>query len=98
VSAPATSEFLVEIEVVGEVPADRLDDLRRAEGARAAELADAGVLVRLWRPAGEGWRNVGLWRAADRAALDAAIASLPLAPYLSARVRPLSEHPNDPGR
>lgn len=97
-SAPAATEFLVELEVVGEVPADRLDDLRRAESARAAELAEAGVLVRLWRPAGQGWRNVGLWRAADRAALDAAIASLPLAPYLSAHVRSLSEHPNDPGR
>jgi len=98
VSAPATAEFLVEMEVVGEVPADRLDDLRRAESARAAELAEAGVLVRLWRPAGQGWRNVGLWRAADRADLDAAIGSLPLAPYLSARVHPLGEHPNDPGR
>lgn len=92
-----TREFLVEMEVVGEVPADRLDDLRRAESARAAELAGAGVLVRLWRPAGEGWRNVGLWRAPDRAALDAAIGSLPLAPYLRATVRDLQDHPNDPG-
>ena len=49
----------------------RVDELRGAEAARAAELAKAGHLIRLWRPPlnpGE-WRSIGLFRAADEAEL-----------------------------
>ena len=47
----------------------KVDELRGAEAARAAELAKAGHLIRLWRPPlnpGE-WRSIGLFRAADEA-------------------------------
>ncbi|MFW6775005.1 muconolactone Delta-isomerase family protein [Nocardioides sp. CPCC 205120] len=93
-------EYLVTMEVVDVdgVPPGELEALRAAESRRAGELAAAGTLVRLWRPAGTGWRNVGLWRAEDDAALEAALASLPFAPHLRTRVEPLAAHPNDPGR
>ncbi|MET0901436.1 MAG: muconolactone Delta-isomerase family protein [Mycobacterium sp.] len=93
------SEFLVEIEV--DVPADHpADDLARrraAESARAAELAAAGHVVRLWRPEGPGWRNLGLWRADDEAALRAIIATLPMYEFMTLSIRALGAHPNDPG-
>ena len=43
----------------------KVDELRAAEAVRAAELAKAGHLVRLWRPPlGPGeWRSIGLFRA-----------------------------------
>lgn len=93
------AEFLVRMEVVGVAAVDpaELDRLRRAEALRAAELADAGVLRRVWRPAGGGWRNVGLWTAADEPALRAALATLPMAPFLRVEVEALAAHPNDPG-
>ena len=49
----------------------KVDELRGAEAMRAAELAKAGHLVRLWRPPldpGE-WRSIGLFRADDEAEL-----------------------------
>lgn len=90
-------EFLVEIEVKwppdGD-PAQRAE-LIAAEGRRAAELAAAGTVRRLWRIPGR-WANVGLWEAPDATALHDAIASLPFYPWLTATVRPLARHPSDP--
>lgn len=93
------TEFLVEItvDVPDGHPADDLADRRMAEGIRAAELAVAGHLVRLWRPEGPGWRNLGLWRADHEAHLRAIIATLPMHRFMTLDVRPLGVHPSDPG-
>ena len=42
----------------------KVDELRSAEAERAADLAKAGHLVRLWRPPlGPGeWRSIGLFQ------------------------------------
>lgn len=90
-------EFLVSISI--ELPLD-LDDERRgallaAEAARAAELASAGLLVRLWRIPGR-LANRGLWQAADATELHAALTSLPLWPWMKVDVEPLARHPSDP--
>jgi muconolactone D-isomerase len=92
-------EFLTEVTIV--VPdgtsQDVVDELKKAEGHRARELAEEGHLLRLWRPPGPGWRNIGLWRAADETALSATLATLPLHPWMAVGVRALEPHPNDPG-
>jgi len=90
-------EFLVSIRV--ELPAE-FDDERRAallaaEAARAAELAAAGRLVRLWRVPGR-LANRGIWEAADATVLHAALTSLPLWPWMEIDVEPLACHPSDP--
>ena len=60
-------EFLVEFEV--EVPAGtpdaEVEHHQRAESAAAAQLAEDGHLVRLWRRplAGDGTTAIGLYRA-----------------------------------
>ncbi|WP_331772800.1 muconolactone Delta-isomerase family protein (plasmid) [Embleya sp. NBC_00888] len=92
-------EFLVELTTTvpeGTDPAE-VDRRRAEESARAGELAAAGHLVRLWRPAGE-LRSIGIWRAADEGELyEKVLGSLPLWPWMTAAVTVLVPHPNDPG-
>ena len=76
----------------------KVDELRAAEAVRAAEIAKAGHLIRLWRPPlGPGeWRSIGLFRAADEAELRKVLASLPLYIWMKVTITPLTPHPNDP--
>lgn len=91
------TEFLVNMhmQVPDSVTDQRREDLFQAEARRAAELADEGTLVRLWRTPGQR-ANWGLWEADDPTALHEAISSLPLFPYLQVEVIALARHPNDP--
>jgi muconolactone D-isomerase len=90
-------EFLVNITI--DWPPDGDEELKRRiiaeEGARARQLADAGIIRRLWRIPGQ-WANVGLWEAEDATALHDALASLPLFPWIHAEVQALAKHPSDP--
>ena len=70
-------------------------ELRAKEAARAHELADHGHLLRLWTLPGES-HTLGLWRARDETEMQAILDSLPLAPWMTVEVTPLSVHPNDP--
>jgi muconolactone D-isomerase len=93
-------EFLVEITttVPDGTSQDEVDRRRAAEAVRARELAAAGNLERLWRPAGE-LRSIGIWRAADEPELhEKVLGTLPLRPWMTLRITPLEPHPNDPGR
>jgi muconolactone D-isomerase len=69
------------------------------EGARVAELAGDGHVLRVWKPVPDDgrWRAVGLYRAADDSELERILASLPLYPWMEIAVQALAEHPNDPG-
>jgi muconolactone delta-isomerase len=93
-------EFLVEFEV--EIPDGtqqaEIQERQRAEASAAAELADKGHLVRLWRRpfVGDGSTAVGLYRADSEAHLDALLSDLPLADWLRVTVTALEPHPNDP--
>jgi muconolactone D-isomerase len=74
--------------------------LRAAEAVRAAELAKAGHLIRLWRPPlnpGE-WCSIELFRAANEAELRDVLDSLPLHTWMKVTITPLNPHPNDPGQ
>ncbi len=90
-------EFLVEFEVT--VPAGTAaSEVQRRESAEAqaaAELSRQGHLVRLWRTPVAA---VGVYRADDRAQLDAFLAALPLGDWLRTTVTPLEPHPNDISR
>lgn len=92
-------EFLVQITTTvpeGTDPAES-DRRRAAEAVRARELAAAGHLFRLWRPAGE-LRSIGVWRADSEDELrEKVLGTLPLRPWMSLTVTELVSHPNDPG-
>jgi muconolactone delta-isomerase len=95
-------EFLVDL--VPTVPKgtsqEEIDSRRASEAVRAAELAKAGHLVRLWRPPlGPGeWRSIGLFTANDEAEMQEILTSLPLHVWMKVSITALSPHPNDPGK
>ena len=91
-------EYLTDMVTIvpeGTSPA-KVDEMRAA--VRAAELAKAGHLVRLWRPplGPDEWRSIGLFCAADEAELRQVLDSLPLHIWMKVNVTPLTPHPNDP--
>ena len=93
-------EFLVEIttNIPEGTEQAEVDRRRAAEAVRSAELAATGHLFRLWRPVGE-LRSIGVWCADDEAELhEKVLGTLPLRPWMTVRVTPLTPHPNDPGR
>lgn len=92
-------EFLVRSEnrLPPDTPAERREELRRAERARAMELREAGILKRLWRVPGRN-ATIGLYEAADATELHDALMSLPMAPWLDITVEALATHPQERGR
>jgi muconolactone D-isomerase len=87
-------EFLIRTRLTRPAAATDADvaDLMAAERVRGRELADEGVIKRLWRVPGE-WGSWVLYEAPDATALHAAITSLPLYPWMSVEVHPLAKHP-----
>lgn len=93
-------EFLVEM--VTNVPAgtsaETVEETKAREAVRAHELAEAGQLLRLWRPGpptGQ-WRTFGLFSAKDDVELTEILESLPLHVWMTVGITPLDRHPNDP--
>ncbi len=76
------------------LPPERHEELRIAERARASELREAGILVRLWRVLGST-DSIGLYQAEDADALHEALQSLPMFPWMRFTVEPLVTHPQE---
>jgi muconolactone delta-isomerase len=95
-------EFLTTFEVTfpGDAEEQQIADIKTREAERTRELAEQGHLARLWTlaPTPGSWRALGLWRAEDRAELQAMLTSLPMDKWMTTKTSPLSEHPNDPAR
>lgn len=62
-----------------------------AEQARGRELQSEGILRDIWRVPGRR-ANIGIWSAADADALESALTSLPIWPYVEIDVTPLATH------
>ena len=90
-------DFLVEFkfEVPAGTPQDEVEGRQRAESTAAAQLAEDGHLVRLWRTPDRA-TAVGLYRAESETELNGLLDALPLADWLHITVTPLEAHPNDP--
>jgi len=76
-------------------PRQAVEDAEAAEAARARELADQGHLERLWALPGQG-RALGLYQARDSAEMAAIVKALPLDPWMTTELTPLTPHPSDP--
>ena len=72
-----------------------VEDTEAREAQRAKELAGQGHLLRLWMLPGQG-RALGLWRARDAEQMQAMVKSLPLDPWMTTQITPLTPHPSDP--
>ena len=81
-----------------DTPAQVEASARAGERRRTHELAEQGHLIRLWLLADwpDGSRALGLWRADDAAQVRTLLDSLPMAPWLTEEITPLTPHPSDP--
>ena len=95
--APAATEYLttLTVSIPSGTSAVTVADLTTREGQRTAELAESGQLVRLWRLPPEN-HNLGHWQADSADQLRDAVASLPMAGWLTVDTLPLTRHPSDP--
>ncbi len=96
---PGATEFLATFTITIPVgtPGHAVQDAETGEADRARELAAQGHLSRLWTLPGPG-RVLGLWQARDMAEMRAIVASLPLDPWMTTQITPLTPHPSDPVR
>jgi len=72
-----------------------VEETEAREAQRAKELAGQGHLLRLWMLPGQG-RALGLWRTRDAGQMQAMVKSLPLDPWMTTEITPLTPHPSDP--
>lgn len=89
-------EFLVRqsSSAANSLPAEQRETLRAAERARAAELREAGILIKLWRVLGST-DSIALYEAQDADTLHEVLMSLPMFPWLRFTVEPLVTHPQE---
>jgi len=89
--------YLLDVEIDYARMGERLQEIRAAEHARVKELIAEGVVVVEWLKANS--RGIyAIWDCPSHEALKKAIASVPMAPYLSkVDLVPLTEHPLFPG-
>jgi muconolactone D-isomerase len=93
-------EFLtnVTIDVPDGTPDATAEKTKKAEAARAAELAAQGHLLRLWKPPlrPEEWLTLALFRADNDQQLNDIIATLPLHIWMTVEVTPATQHTTEP--
>jgi muconolactone delta-isomerase len=91
------TEFLTTftISVPDGTSAQAVEDAEAGEAQRAKDLAGQGYLERLWMLPSAG-RALGLWRARDGDQMQAIVKSLPLDPWMTTQITPLTSHPSDP--
>lgn len=68
--------------------------LVQAERARAQELRDQGILIRLWRVPGTR-DSIALYEVADATELHDVLSSLPMFPWMEITVEALATHPQE---
>lgn len=87
--------FHVEMDVrlPPDMPAERANELKSTERARAEELQRSGKWRHLWRVAGR-YANVSVFDVADPAELHELLSSLPLFPFMKITVTALCRHPS----
>lgn len=87
--------FCVEMQV--NVPADmdpsRFEEIKIAEKARAIELQVAGKWPHLWRVVGK-YSNISILDVESNDELHQILSSLPLFPFMTIQITPLSRHPS----
>jgi muconolactone delta-isomerase len=89
--------YLLDVEIDYQRMGNRLGEIRAAEHARVRELIAEGVVIAEWLKA-SGRGVFAIWDCPSHDALKQAIASVPMAPYLTKiDLHPLTEHPLFPG-
>ena len=77
------------------MPAQLVQERNEQESEAAGQLAERGILERLWKVPRTG-QALGLYRAPNAVELQAILAALPLAEWLRIETVQLDPHPSDP--
>jgi muconolactone delta-isomerase len=89
--------YLLDVEIDYARMGDTVATVRAAEHAHVKELIAQGVVVVEWLKA-NGRGVYAIWDCPSHDALKSALASVPMAPFLSrVELHPLTEHPLFPG-
>lgn len=83
----------MDVHLPHDLPAQRADELKATERARAQELQRAGTWRHLWRVAGR-YSNVSIFDVASVDELHQILSTLPLFPYMQIQVTALCRHPS----
>ncbi|WP_139851196.1 muconolactone Delta-isomerase [Acinetobacter pullicarnis] len=85
------------VEMTVKIPLDsdpvKMDEIKRAEKARAIELQQSGKWPHLWRVTGQ-YSNISIFDVESNNELHELLMSLPLFPYMQMKVTALSTHPS----
>ena len=82
----------IDVSIPADMPQAEKDSLRQRENARAEQLINEGVMVRIWRIVGRV-ANFSVWQAPTLEALHEVLMSMPMFPYMKIDVTPLIDHP-----
>jgi muconolactone D-isomerase len=82
----------IDVSIPADMPQAEKDALRQRENARAEQLINEGVMVRIWRIVGRV-ANFSVWQAPTLEALHEVVMSMPMFPYMKIEVTPLIDHP-----
>ena len=82
------------VKLPGDWPADKLDEISRAENARGHEFIKAGKMRRIFRIVGKR-ANFSIWDVDSLEELHESFQSLPMFPWMDITVTPLIEHPSE---
>lgn len=89
--------MLFKVEITLRLPPNlskgEMSDIRQREKHCTQEMQRSGKLRHLWQRAGK-YAAIGIYDVSDNEELHAAIAALPLFPYLDIHVEPLCRHPS----
>jgi muconolactone D-isomerase len=71
----------------------RVETIKAEERARAIEIQRSGRWPHLWRVVGQ-YANISIFDVDNHDELHQLLSSLPLFPYMTVQVTPLSRHPS----
>jgi muconolactone delta-isomerase len=84
----------MDVAIPHDLDPDRRDELIATEKARALDLQRQGKWVHLWRVAGK-YSNISVFDVDSADELHEILWSLPLFPFMTLAVTPLTRHPSD---
>lgn len=82
----------IDVSIPADMPQSEKDTLRERENKRAADLIEAGTMVRIWRIVGRV-ASFSLWQADTLEQLHDVLMSMPMFPYMKIDVTPVIDHP-----
>ncbi|PFH27963.1 muconolactone Delta-isomerase [Burkholderia sp. JKS000303] len=87
--------FCVEMQVniPATLDANRVEEIKVAEKAKAIEIQKSGKWPHLWRVVGR-YSNISIFDVEGNDELHQLLSSLPLFPYMTIQVTPLARHPS----